>query len=48
MSPDKSLLIGNYLIDDQDNANQREFKGKWIHFGSNEFKSWDSVLNYFI
>lgn len=48
MSPNKSLLIGDYLIDDQDNAGQSEFKGKWIHFGSNEFRTWNSVLNYFI
>lgn len=47
LTPNKSLLIGNYLIDDQDNAGQKEFNGKWLHFGSNEFKEWTNILNYF-
>lgn len=48
ISPDKSLLIGDYLIDDTDNANQKEFCGKWLHFNSDSFKDWQSILDYLI
>jgi 5'(3')-deoxyribonucleotidase len=47
-SPDKSLLIGDYLIDDQNNAKQEEFKGKWLHYGSDKFKNWNDIISYFI
>jgi 5'-nucleotidase len=50
LSPNKSLLIGDYLIDDYDNhptSLQQEFKGKLIHFGSKEFPDWFTVYNYF-
>ena len=47
-SGDKSLLIGDYLIDDQNNANQDKFKGEWIHFNSSKFKNWDDVVNYLV
>lgn len=43
----KSLLIGDYLIDDCVNAHQREFQGKFIHFGTEEFPNWTKVLQYF-
>lgn len=46
-SPDKSIVIGDYLIDDQNNANQDKFGGKWIKFGSEEFPDWVSVINFF-
>lgn len=48
MCGDKSLLKGDYLIDDQDNAGQREFEGEWIHFKSDKFPDWNSVINYLI
>jgi len=44
---DKSLLIGDYLIDDTTTANQKEFNGKFIHFGTEEFPDWTKVLQYF-
>lgn len=47
LSPDKSLLIGDYLIDDYGGDGQSEFLGKWIHFGTGEFMNWVSVMNYF-
>tara|TARA_R110000824_G_scaffold149243_1_gene319415 strand:- start:348 stop:797 length:450 start_codon:yes stop_codon:yes gene_type:complete len=31
----KNLLIGDVLIDDTSYRGQPDFKGKWIHFGSN-------------
>lgn len=44
---DKSLLIGDYLIDDTLNANQDKFNGKFLKFGSDEFPDWESVMNFF-
>ena len=43
---DKSLLKGDYLIDDQLNANQEKFEGELIRFGSDKFKKWSDVLEY--
>lgn len=43
---DKSLLRGDILIDDQNNANQENFKGEWIHFGSEKFPDWKSIMSY--
>lgn len=45
---DKSLLKGDYLIDDCLNHGQTEFEGNLIHFGSENFKNWDSVRKYLI
>ena len=46
MSGDKSLLKGSYLIDDQNGAGQDRFEGEWLHFGSEKFPDWDSVVEY--
>ena len=46
MSGDKSLLKGSYLIDDQNGSGQDRFEGEWIHFGSDSFPNWDSVVEY--
>lgn len=43
----KSLLIGDYLIDDDTRAGQTNFKGNFIHFGTKRFPNWTSVLQYF-
>jgi hypothetical protein len=40
------LLIGDYLIDDRRFNGASEFKGEWIHFGSDSFPKWRSVLEY--
>lgn len=42
----KQLLKGDFLIDDRRFNGASEFQGKWIHFGSDEFPDWISVLNY--
>jgi 5'-nucleotidase len=49
LSPDKSLLKGDYLIDDmvEGRAKQSEFEGTQIVFGSEEFPDWYTVYNYF-
>lgn len=44
-SDDKSLLVGDYLIDDRDVNKQSEFDGKWIKFGSDPYVTWSDVLN---
>ena len=46
LSHHKQLLIGDYLIDDNEWNGASEFQGKWIHFGSNEFPDWETVSNY--
>lgn len=44
---DKSLLKGDFLIDDQTNHGQTDFEGRLIQFGTKEFPNWKSVLNFF-
>jgi 5'(3')-deoxyribonucleotidase len=46
MAGDKSLLKGDYLIDDTNTAGQSDFEGEWIHFGSEKFQNWNDVLKY--
>ena len=43
----KQLLTGDYLIDDRKFNGASEFTGEWIHFGSELFPNWESVLKYF-
>jgi len=48
ISPDKSLLKGDYLIDDYASGKgQENFEGQLIHFGSEQFPDWLSVQKYF-
>ncbi len=44
----KDLLNGDILIDDRPNNGAKDFKGHWIHFGSEKFPDWTSVLNYLL
>ena len=44
----KDLLIGDYLIDDRTKNGAGEFKGGLIHFGTDKFPNWDSVLKYLL
>jgi 5'(3')-deoxyribonucleotidase len=48
MCGDKSLLKGDYLIDDMDGAGQSSFEGEWIHFRSERFPDWKAVMDYLI
>jgi 5'(3')-deoxyribonucleotidase len=43
LCPDKSLVKGDFLIDDQEWPG---FEGEQILFGSPKFPSWREVLNY--
>ena len=46
LSHHKDLNIGAYLIDDNVGKGAADFKGKHIHFGSDGFPDWESVLDY--
>ncbi len=47
LCPNKSLVKGDYLIDDDDKHGQLEFEGEHIHFGVDEkFKNWLQVVEY--
>lgn len=43
----KNLLYGDYLIDSQTSNGASDFMGTRIDFGSDTFKTWDEVLEYF-
>lgn len=44
----KDLCMGDYLIDDRAKNGASEFRGEWIHFGSERFPDWKSVVDYLI
>lgn len=44
----KDLLNGDILIDDRPNNGAKDFKGQWIHFGSEKFPDWPMVLDYLL
>lgn len=46
LSHNKSLNLGKYLIDDRAIKTNLEFTGEFIHFGSNKFPDWASVVRY--
>ena len=47
LCPNKSLVKGDYLIDDDHRHGQTEFEGEHIHFGKNDkFKTWSQVIEY--
>lgn len=48
LSHQKHLMIGDYLIDDRRFNGASEFTGEWIHFGSETYPDWISVLDYLI
>jgi 5'-nucleotidase len=42
----KDLNKGDFLIDDRDKHGAGLFEGEHIHFGSDEFPDWPSILEY--
>jgi 5'(3')-deoxyribonucleotidase len=47
LCPDKSLLIGDYLIDDWDIHGQTDFQGEFLQFGRGEnCRTWNHVVEY--
>ena len=44
----KNLQLGDYLIDAEPEVNGgQDFMGTLIHFGSDSFKTWEDVLEFF-
>jgi len=43
---DKSLLKGDYLIDDSVGKGQLEFEGELIQIGTEKFPDWKTIINY--
>ena len=48
LTHNKNLNRGDYLIDDRLKHGVTEFEGEHIHFGSNKFEKWETVVNYLI
>jgi 5'(3')-deoxyribonucleotidase len=48
ISPDKSLFIGDCLIDDTLLKGVTEFRGTHIHFGQEMSPDWNSVMRYLV
>ena len=46
LSNDKSLFRGKALIDDRTKYGVTEFEGEHIHFKTERFPNWESVLEY--
>ena len=46
LSHNKHLNIGDYLIDDRTANGADRFTGEHIHFGSERFPDWPSVIKY--
>ena len=44
----KDLVKGDILIDDRPNNGAKNFEGKWIHFGSEDFPDWSSVIKHLL
>ena len=48
LSHNKHLNRGDYLIDDRLANGSDRFEGEHIHFGTDQFPDWNSVLSYLI
>ena len=47
LCPNKSLVKGDFLIDDDNRHGQPEFEGEHIHFSKDErFMNWSQVVDY--
>ena len=46
LSHHKDLNEGDFLIDDRKENGAEDFKGEWIHFGTDKFPDWDAVTDY--
>lgn len=48
LSHHKNLNIGDYLIDDRTKNGADRFRGEHLHFWTEKFPNWDSVLDYLL
>ena len=46
LSHHKNLNAGDFLIDDRTKNGVNEFKGEHLHFGTQKFPDWNSVVAY--
>lgn len=46
--PNKSLVKGDYLIDDDHKHGQPDFEGEWIRFGNEKFPNWKKIIEYLL
>ena len=46
LSSQKHLNRGEYIIDDRIHNGVSEFQGEHIHFGTDTFPDWETVVNY--
>lgn len=46
LSHHKNLMIGEFLIDDRTKNGAGEFNGEHIHFATDRFPDWNSVVDY--
>lgn len=43
----RDIIYGDYLIDTSDNVSSADFMGTHIVFGSDTFKTWDDIIEFF-
>lgn len=48
LSHNKGLLKGDFIIDDRTVNGVSDFEGEHIHFGSEKFPNWETVVKYLI
>jgi 5'(3')-deoxyribonucleotidase len=48
LSHHKNLCKGDYIIDDRTRHGVDIFEGEHIHFGTERFPDWDSVIDYLL
>ncbi|NJO91810.1 MAG: hypothetical protein HC831_24710 [Chloroflexia bacterium] len=48
LSHHKNLNKGHFLIDDRTKNGAGEFEGEHIHYGTDKFPNWKSVVNYLL
>lgn len=46
MADDKSMVLGDFLVDDSIGDGQLKFKGEFIRYGSNEYRDWFDVYDH--
>lgn len=46
LCPDKSLVKGDFLVDDWDHNGQADFEGKFLKFKTDRWPNWEVVKNY--
>ncbi len=48
LSHHKHLVQGDFIIDDRTKNGVDRFGGEHIHFGTDEFKTWEAVVEYLL